>query len=55
MSSRYGFIEINAQKRPETIFEELRDRIAKLNIRKVNGARPPIVAGSQKDRRIAIA
>src|ERR1700744_484942 len=32
MSSRYGFIEIDAKKRPEAIFEELRERITKLNI-----------------------
>ena len=55
MSSRYGFIEIDARKRPEVIFEELRDRITKLNIRKVNGSGPVVLARPQKDRPAAIA
>lgn len=37
MSARYGFIEIDASKRPDAIFLELQDRIASLQIRKVNG------------------
>ena len=55
MSSRYGFMEIDARKRPEVIFEELRDRITKLNIRKVNGTGPVVLARPQKDRPAAIA
>jgi dTMP kinase len=38
MSTRYGFIEIDASKTPEIIFRELQRRIASLQIRKVNGA-----------------
>jgi hypothetical protein len=37
MSARYGFVEIDASKRPDAIFHELRRRIASLQIRKVNG------------------
>jgi dTMP kinase len=59
MSSRYGFIEIDAKKKPEVIFEELRDRISQLNIRKINGGRPAIApaprsASPNRNRRVAI-
>lgn len=38
MSSRYGFIEIDAGKPPEIIFRELQRRITSLQLKKVNGA-----------------
>jgi dTMP kinase len=41
MSARYGFVEIDASKRPDTIFQELQERIASLQIRKVNGSSVP--------------
>lgn len=37
MSARYGFVEIDASKRPDAIFHELQDRISSLQIRKVDG------------------
>ena len=38
MSSRYGFIGIDASQPPEAIFHELRGRITALELDKVNGA-----------------
>ena len=43
MSSRYGFIELDATKTPEEIFGELRTRISDLHLQRVNGARPAVV------------
>jgi dTMP kinase len=37
MANRYGFIEIDARKPPETIFQELQRRINSLQLTKVNG------------------
>ena len=42
MSSRYGFIEIDAKRTPLEIFKELQGRISRLDIRKVNGKRRAI-------------
>jgi dTMP kinase len=39
MASRYGFIDIDAGKPPEAIFQELQRRITSLQLEKVNGAR----------------
>lgn len=56
MSSRHGFIEIDAKKSPAEIFGELRGHIAELNIRKVNGtARALLAAQMTKGRRVATA
>jgi hypothetical protein len=38
MASRYGFIDIDASKTPDAIFQELRGRITSLQLEKVNGA-----------------
>jgi dTMP kinase len=38
MASRYGFVDIDASKSPEAIFQELQHRIASLHLAKVNGA-----------------
>jgi dTMP kinase len=38
MASRYGFIDIDASKSPDAIFQELRGRITSLQLEKVNGA-----------------
>jgi dTMP kinase len=37
MASRYGFIDIDASKTPDAIFQELRGRITSLQLEKVNG------------------
>jgi dTMP kinase len=46
MASRYGFVDIDASKSPETIFQELQRRIASLHLAKVNGAAGAAVGGS---------
>jgi dTMP kinase len=38
MAARYGFIDIDAGKSPETIFQELQRHISSLQLNKVNGA-----------------
>jgi dTMP kinase len=42
MSSRYGFIEVDAKKTPGEIFRELQGHISQLDIQKVNGSRRAI-------------
>jgi dTMP kinase len=38
MANRYGFIDIDASKPPEAIFQELQRRITSMQLEKVNGA-----------------
>jgi dTMP kinase len=38
MANRYGFIDIDASKPPEAIFQELQRRITSMQLQKVNGA-----------------
>jgi dTMP kinase len=54
MSSRYGFVEIDATKPPDVIFRELQRRIASLQIQRVNGI-PPRSAASARALRKASA
>jgi dTMP kinase len=53
MSTRYGFIEIDASKRPEIIFRELQHRIASLQLRKVNGESARVIRKEQSAKKVA--
>ena len=53
MSTRYGFIEIDASKPPEIIFRELQRRIASLQIRKVNGEPARVVRKAPAVRKVS--
>jgi hypothetical protein len=54
MSTRYGFIEIDAGKPPEIIFRELQRRIASLQIRKVNGAPAGVTRKAPTARKVPV-
>jgi dTMP kinase len=44
MSSRYGFVEIDATRTPEEIFQDLQQRIAALHLARVPGPKQPLPA-----------
>jgi hypothetical protein len=55
MAARYGFVDIDASKPPETIFHELREQIAALQLKKINGNGTPASSTRAFSRRAAKA
>jgi dTMP kinase len=53
MSTRYGFVDIDATKPPDLIFRELQRRITSLQIRKVNGIPPRSATSSRAVRKVS--
>jgi dTMP kinase len=44
MSSRYGFVEIDATRTPDAIFQDLQQRISALHLQRVPGPKQPVPA-----------
>jgi dTMP kinase len=53
MSTRYGFVDIDASKPPDLIFRELQRRITSLQIQRVNGVPPRSVTSSRAGRKVS--